>query len=346
MAILIVLVIMAGCAALQFLKGSFIKSFAAFMAALCASIVAFGWFEQSANLMFIERDMLPDWGQLICFMLIFVITTAVLVVIISLLAKHPINLGIMPERIGRAAFGIALGFIVSGVLLTAIEMAPISNNYPYQRFDTSISNPPEPSKAIFNPDGFVTGLFGIISSGSLSGTNSFAVLHANFLNQLSFSRYQTGKSISALATRGSIRIPDKAAAWPAPQGLKNTDGESVSSNDIVIVRIGLTTAVMKTNGVFIPGQLRLICKGKDDKEPFKGSAVSIYPSGYLKTPDQLQTARLDEQIKVQSSDFKDGVKWFDFAFHIPAGNSPIAAAFKANVIVAVPPMVSAEEAPK
>ncbi len=350
MASIAVLLIMAGCAALQFFKGSLIKSFVTFMAALCSSIVAFAWFEQLANLLFIQRDTLPDWGQPICFVLLFIVAFAILQTIIMLLAKQSINLGVMSERIGRVVFGIALGLILSGVLLTAVAMSPLPNNYPYPRFQSARPNPQNPSKAILNPDGFVTGLFAISSSGSLSGTNSFAVLHADFLDQLFFSRYQTGKNITSLAAPGSIKLPDKAAAWPAPEGLKDSSGEPVASkpgHDLIIVRVGLTNTMMRTGGILIPGQLRLICKDKNDKEPYKGSAESIYPIGYLKTPNQLQLITgLDENIRLESSQFKDGVKWTDFAYYVPTDTGPVAISFKENIILEVPPPVSPEQAPK
>ena len=349
MASIAVLLIMAGCAALQFLKGNLIKSFVAFMTALCASIFAFAWFEQLANLLFIGREMMPDWAQLICFALLFILSLAILQTVAIVFVKHPINFGVYPERIGRVVFGLALGLILSGVLLTTVAMAPLSNSYPYPRFETGRPDLQNPGKAILNPDGFITGLFGIISSGSLSSANSFAVVHADFLDQLFFSRYQTGKSISVLAAPGSIKLPDKAAAWPAPQGLKDDSGDalpSMTGYELIIVRIGLTNAMLRTGGSFTPGQLRLICKEKDDKEPFKGSAESGYPIGYLKTADQLQPTGLDEQIRVEAAEIKDGVKWTDFAFYIPAGNIPVAISFKANVVLEVPPMVSAEQAPK
>lgn len=356
MASIIVILIVSGCAALQYLKGSFIKSFGAFVAALCASIVAFGWFEQLAELLFIRRDMMPDWAQLICFSLLFIVAVAILQAIISILTRHPINFGVMPERIGRVVFGLALGLMLAGVLLTAVGMAPISNSYPYPRFlPTSRDGRPDPqnpAKALLNPDGFITGWFGIISSGSLSGVNSFAVVHADFLDQLSFSRCPTGKDLSILAAPGSVKLPDKAAAWPAPQGLKDSFGEPVASKsgyDLIIVRIGLTNSILGTGGIFFPGQMRLMCKEKDPDEsgqPFKGKAVIAYPVGYLKAPDQLQKTGLDEQMLVAPADIKDGVKWFDFAFYIPGGSNPVAVAFKANIILEVPPMVSAERAPK
>ena len=220
MASALILLIMAGCAALQFFKGSFIKSFASFMAALCASFVAFGWFEQLADLLFISRDMVPDWGQLISFILLFILVFAILQAIIMLSAKQPVNLGHIPELVGRVMFGLALGLIVSGVLLVTIAMAPLSNSYPYARFPYGTPDPQNPNKALLNPDGFVTGWFAISSSGSLSGTNSFAVLHNDFLNQLYLSRYKTDKSISVLARKGSFRLADKGALRPSPQGLK------------------------------------------------------------------------------------------------------------------------------
>jgi hypothetical protein len=340
---------MAVCAALQYLKGSFIKAFVIFFAALCASIVAFGYFEKTAQMLFIGRDMIPGWAQLISFLLLFILTLAILAAFMSVLAKHPINLGLIPERIGRAVFGLALGFIVSGMLLTAIGMAPISNEYPYKRLQSAASDPRNPSKVLLNPDGFITGLFGLVSSGSLSGENSFAVVHADYLNQLFFSRFKTGREISVLGVKGSIRLPDKAAAWPAPKGLKDTEGESVSSKsgyDLIIVRIGLTSSVIQAGGAFVPGQIRLMCKEKDDKEPFKGIAEVSYPEGFLKAPDQLQLIDPGEPIKVESSEIKDGVKWFDFAFYIPSGSRPVAVTFKANVIAAIPQMVASEQAPE
>jgi hypothetical protein len=255
----------------------------------------------------------------------------------------------MPERVGRIVFGLALGYILSGVLITAISMAPISNKYPYPRFQSGRPDPLNPDKALLNPDGFITGLFGIISSGSLSGNNNFAVLHADFLDQLFFSRYEAGKSISVLAAPGSIKLPDKAVAWPAPQGIKGDSGEPLASktgHDLIIVRIGLTTAIMKTGGIFTAGQMRLICNEEDDKDPLKGRAKSVYPEGYLKTPDQLQQTTLEERIKVESSDIKDGVKWFDFVFYIPTNLRPVAVSFKGNIVLAVPPMVTSEQSPK
>lgn len=349
MASILVLVIMAGCAALMFFKCSLIKSFAAFAAALCASFVAFGWYERLADFIFISRDMAAAWGQLISFISLFAITFAILQAIVIVLVRHPVNLGQIPESVGRAIFGLALGLIISGVLLITVSLSPLSNSYPYARYPYGTPDPENPAKALLNPDGFLTGWFSISSSGPLSGAKSFGVVHADFLNQLYFSRYKTGKYISVLAPSGSVRVPNKAAAWPAPQGLKDTDGKPVASKsgrELIIVRTGLTSAFVRKGGVFIPAQFGLICKEKDDKGHFEGSAEVIYPAGFLNTSNQLDTKRPDEEVTVKASDLKDGVKWFDFAFYVPTELRPVAISFKENIIVEVPEMVTAEQAPE
>ena len=97
------------------------------------------------------------------------------------ISKEKIDLGMMPERIGRPAAGVVLGYVVTGYLLVAAAMAPLPSQYPYPRFDARNPNAASPKKALLSPDGFVTGLFATISKGSFSAIGepkSFALLHA------------------------------------------------------------------------------------------------------------------------------------------------------------------------
>ncbi|MHC4105063.1 MAG: hypothetical protein ACYSR9_08990, partial [Planctomycetota bacterium] len=55
MASLIVVIIILGCAAYQYFKGSFIRAVATIIIAICAGIAAFGFFEVLANV-FIKRS--------------------------------------------------------------------------------------------------------------------------------------------------------------------------------------------------------------------------------------------------------------------------------------------------
>jgi len=348
MASLLVALIILGCAAYQYLKGSLVKSSIVLITAICASVVAFGYFELLSNV-FISRNLLVPWAQTLSFVLLFALAFAILHIIAGQLTRRPVDLGLWPERIGRITCGIFLGLILSGLLLTALAMAPLSNKYPYQRFDETMPNAEKPSRALFNADGFSTGWFNIISSGSLSGKRSFAILHPAFLDQLFLNRHSIADGISTITGSQAIEVPKKNAAWPAPEGLKDSDGKPVSpksGHNLTIVRVGIKKNAIKDAGTFTLSQLRLVCNKKSNvKNPLAGKGKNVYPIGYLKTANQLQTKQLNDEIEIESADFDDRVKYIDFAFYVPSDSLPVLVEFKQNSIAQLPPPVTAEQAP-
>jgi len=348
MANLLVVLIILGCVAYQYLKSTLVKSFAMVITTICASVVAFGYFELLANVL-IGRGSLVLWAQSLSFMLLFVLTFAVLQTIATQLTRRPVDLGLLTERIGRIVCGIFLGLTISGLLLTALAMAPLSTSYPYQRFDAARPDAERPKKVLFNADGFATGWFGIVSSGSFSGKRSFATLHPDFVDQVFLNRHEIADGISIITASDAIEIPKKKAAWPAPEGLKDSDGKPVSlksGHSLTIVRVGIKKKAIKDAGRFTLSQLRLICKQKTRaKNPLAGKAKNVYPIGYLKTKDQLQVKQLNDQIALERDDFDGTVRWIDFAFYVPNGFIPILVEFKQNSITQVPPPVISEQAP-
>jgi hypothetical protein len=345
---LLVVLIILGCVAYQYLKGKLIKSFAVVITSICAAVVAFGYFELLANV-FISRKILVLWAQPLSFVLLFILAFAVLQTIAAQLTRQSIDFGLLPERIGRVVCGIFLGLIISGLLLTAAAMAPISAKYPYQRFDAVSPNPEEPDKVLLNADGFVTGWFSIISSGSFSGKRSFATLHPDFLNQLFLNRHEIARMVPIITSPEAIRIPNKKAVWPAPEGLKDSNGRPVlpkSGHNLTIVRVGITTKVIQEGGLFTPSQLRLICKQESGaKDPLTGKGKNVYPVGYLETADRLQMKRLTDHIRIERSALRGGVKEIDFAFYVPDGFVPVLVEFKQNSINQLPPPVTYDQAP-
>jgi hypothetical protein len=338
---LLVVLIILGCVAYQYLKGTLVKSFVVVITSICASVVAFGYFELLANV-FISREIFVLWAYPLSFALLFILAFAVLQTIAAQLTRRPIDLGLLPERIGRVVCGIFLGLIVSGLLLTAAAMAPIPAKYPYQRFDKTSPDPENPGKVLPNADGFATGWFSIVSSGSFSGKRSFATLHPAFLDQLFLNRHEIDNRVSIITSSGAIEIPKKAV-WPAPESLKDSSG-----HNLTIVRVGITTEAIKGGGTFTPSQLRLVCKQKSDtkEDPLAGKGKNIYPVGYLKTADELQIKKLTDHIEIKRSDLDDrGVKNIDFAFYVPDGFVPVLVEFKQNCINQLPPRVPAEQAP-
>jgi hypothetical protein len=372
MASLAVVIIILGCAALQYFKGTFVKAFAMIIIAICSSVVAFGYFEMLANLI-IGRGSdgsllsLVPWAQTLCFVLLFVVTFGILQTGVSYLIRHEIDLGFLPERIGRVVCGIILGFFVSGLLLTALQMGPLPPSYPYQRFDPARLNPDNPSGVLLNADGFATGLFGLISNGSLSGKNSFRSVHPDYLNQLFFNRF-LGDASSVSGTWPAIEVP-KPGVWPASQAIKkqadafvselrtsggkikyDPSGKSVavpvSTKDTynpTVVRVGIKKRAISRepaiNGAaFTPSQLRLICARNT------GETVNAYPIGFVKTKDEIQVS---PEIKLGPNDFEGSVKYIDFVFCVPSGFEPALVEFKLNSIVEIPSkaIVSADQAP-
>ena len=378
LASLSVVLIILGCAAYQYFKGTFIRAFATIIIAVCASVAAFGFFEVLANVFISKADnsrflSLVPWAQTLCFTLLFIVVFGALQTGMMFLTRRPVDLGFMPERVGRVVCGIFLGLLLSGFLLTALGMAPLSNKYrsifSYQRFDG------RRSKVLLNADGFAAGLFSIISKGSLSGKRSFATIHPDFLDQVHLNRLISGTSTLTCETP-AISLP-KQAVWPAPQSLKaqvdeivsrlNRDGklkdESTgksipmpgpgSDYQPTIVRVGIKRRALSTKskinvGAFILPQLRLICKQQGyGEDPLAGAGINIYPIGHLKAADQIQVST---EIKIDSkNDFEDKAreKWIDFVFCVPRDYVPVLVEFKQNSIVEIRPsaIVTADKAP-
>jgi len=362
MASLVVVLIILGCVAYQYLKGTLVKAFATIIITICASVVAFGYFELLANVFVSRSDnsrflSIVPWAQSLSFVLLFVLTFGILQTIAALLTRHPVDFGLYAERIGRVLCGIFLGLILSGLLLTALAMSPLPGKWPYQRFDRRNPNVENPDKVLPNADGFATGWFSIISRGSFSGKKSFAALHPNFLDQVFLNRHNVADDVSIVTSSQAIELPRKkemAACWLAHEDIKDSDGSPLqkSQHNLTIVRVGIKRSAVKKDaiidgGTFTFSQLRLVCKRESDAENLLGKGKNIYPIGYLKTADQLQIARLNDRIKLKRGDFDDRVRvrWIDFAFYVPDNFQPVLVEFKQNSIAAVPPPVSAEQAP-
>ena len=372
MASLAVVIIILGCAALQYFKGTFVKAFAMIIIAIISSVVAFGFFEACANLIISRGNdgsmlSLVPWAQTLSFILLFIVTFGVLQTAAVYVMRHEVDFGFLPERIGRVVCGIILGFIISGLLLTALQMGPLPLSYPYERFDSARLDPDNPSGVLLNADGFATGLFGIISNGSLSGKNSFKTIHPNYLDQLFLNRF-LGDASSVSGVYPAIEVP-KPGVWPASEAVKKQvdtfisemrtrggkvvyeqPGKSVAlpistneSYNPTIVRVGIKKRAIHrepniNGGVFTPSQLRLICTRSS------GQAVNAYPIGHLKSKDEIQ---ISPEIKLTTNDIEGNSRFIDFVFCVPSGYDPTLVQFKLNSIVEIPTgaIVSADQAP-
>ena len=344
MAGLVILLIIIACALYQYLKGNTIRSAVAIISAVCGVIVAFSYFELLANIFIAKADeseypSVALWAQPLCFILLFVLVFVILQTAISQLTQKVADSQQLLEKISRTICGFILGLVISGVLLVALDMAPLSTKYPYTRFDSKSTNAQQPSKVFLNTDGLVTGWFSLISRGSLSGKKSFTAMHPSFVNQSFLNRLGLEDDVSILTSKQAIEIPKTNAIRLAPENLKDSKNKLIdpkTGHTLTILRIGIKKRV-KNADVFTLSQLRLMCKAKANTDnPLAGSAVNAYPIGYLNSSGEVLLNKADDIVKLKWNKSDGAVKWVDFVFYVPENRTPTLAAFKQNSIAKLP----------
>ena len=103
------LVIMAGCAAYLFLKGTLAQGVTMIFNALIAGFAAFGFFEMLTRYLIKYSPGIAVWAPMICFLLLFVLVFAILQAAAMQINKEKIDFGKLPEQIGRPVAGVILG---------------------------------------------------------------------------------------------------------------------------------------------------------------------------------------------------------------------------------------------
>lgn len=343
---------MAGCAALLYLKGTLAQGLLMTLNAVLAGFFALAYFEFVGGRLGTYVSAVEAWAPMISFLLIFILVFAVLQTIATQISKQKINLGFWPERVGRVVCGLILGYIVTGQLLVAGALAPLPNNYPYPRFSDRNPNPAQPNTALFNPDGFVVGLFSAISRGGFSALGepkSFALVRAGFLNELYLNRLPIGRDVPLKTSSAAIRVPRQGGVREAPANLRDTEGNSLPSRageTLTLVTVEILKRALPDAGKFTLSQVRLICRPRgNSSHRLAGTGHTIYPVGYLDSRGRLVQEPLNAQVTINPNDVSGDAKSMDFAFYVPTQLTPTLIGFKANNLVPLS-LARAEEAPQ
>lgn len=348
---LLMLAIMAGCAVYLFLKGTLAQGVGMIFNALIAGFVAFGFYELVTGYLIKYSPGMAVWAPMICFLLLVILVFAILQAAAMQIDKEKIDFGKLPEQIGRPVAGVILGYLATGYLLVAAAMAPIPSQYPYERFDDRNPNLSSPNEALLSPDGFVAGLFGIVSTGSFSPLGepkSFGMLHAGFIDQLYLNRLKA-KDAPLMTANEAIRTPGKDGVWEAPENLRDTGGKPVPSQagkNLMLVQVEIRQAAMKDASKFTLSQFRLVCGPKTAAGPLAAKGEAVYPAGYIGAGGRLETKPLGEIISIDPAKVSsDGVR-IDLAFQVPTGLTPALIEFKRNNVARVSAVAAAEDAPQ
>ena len=116
--------------------------------------------------------------------------------------------------------------------------------------------------------------------------------------------------------------------------------------DLIVARVGFTGRMLSSDGSLTPSQLRFQCKKKGEKPRLGGSAVSVYPIGYLQSASQVKTVGINERITINAKDAQNGVVSMNFVCDVPKDYEPVMVGLKTNAIAEAPPMVAADQATK
>lgn len=337
MAIIIVILMLLGTLAFFYLKCSMMQSLTMLWSSVIAMILTFSYYEVVAEL-FISRGYGLQWAHVGCFLIVFIVSFTVLRSVSEFVIRAKIDLGQFVTVVMGIVCGLLTGVIFSGVLLVAFGLLPMQGALFYNRFDPDkpvvISHP---SRPLLNVDGFVNGLYTWISSGSLSSSRSFGVLHADYLSQIHLNKLKTKDDVLPVSSREALVLPKGKVKKP----IRVWDIPDVGQ--MTVVRVGIVSRKIEDGGannptgklILFPAQIRLIARDEEDvteNRPFTGLAKAVYPSGFLK--DGIwDKVPLDEILVPDSKEMDNRIYWVDVAFDVPTGHTPILLEFRNNAVV-------------
>jgi len=306
-------------------------------------IVALGYYENVAALLAAQGLVGPLWSA-ISLLALYALTTLVLRALAGFVVGSEIDFGNLAKKITLPVLGAVQGLMLAGIVMigTGIYPPPL---VAYSRFGDGSVNPNMPKTLMVNADGLVSGLFSWFSQGSLRSGKSFAVLHADYLDQLHLARIG---GVYPQAGPDAIRIPSKGAR------IREFDGHSY-----LVVRLELRANSIKNGGAadpsnmiqFAPAQVRLLCKESTEKPDLRGRARVVYPVGFVSQAGTLAKKDLAEVLQATrakpSGDTKPEdivLQWpektanpkCDVVFDMPQGLRPILVQYKIGATAKVP----------
>ncbi|MBN1817020.1 MAG: hypothetical protein JW828_06640 [Sedimentisphaerales bacterium] len=330
----VILLIIVACAIYYYLKCTIMTAIVSLICAVFGLLIAMGYFDTVNNLV-IARGMIgPKWPP-VSLLVLFVLSAVLLRVLAGFVVGSQIDLGSLAQKIVVPVLGVFQGLILSGVLLVATGSVTSSRFISYARFSPGSESPANPSKLLINVDGMISGLFSWISQGSLSGTKSFAVYHADYLDQLHLSRI--GQTYPLSGSNGMI-VPSK--------GVRR---RTFDEGGFLVVRMGLKYTSIKQGGAaspaggvsFAPAQIRLVAKDASRPADTTGKGTVFYPVKFVengklvdKPLHEVITVDRDKDLTEKPSGGK--AAWYDVAFDVPENQTPVLLQFKLGSVTELP----------
>ncbi len=341
MALVIVILVLLLTLAFFYLKCSMMQSLMTLWSAVLTTIVTFSYYEWVAEL-FISRGYGMNFALCGCFTLLFVVVFASLRSLSEFLIIAPVDLGNVVKLPVALVCGLLAGIIFSGNLLVAMGLLPMHGKIFYSRFapdaPVALSSPQTPA---LSTDGFVAGLYRLISFGSMRSAKSFGVLHADYLSQIHLNKLKTKDDVLSVCSREALILPTGKTKKPVRL-------TKVDEKELTIVRVGVKSKKVDDGGAsnasgkleFFPAQLRLIVKEANATgQPMAGTATPKYPVG-LWEGGKVTKWELNQIIAPDPTQIDNRVYWMDVAFQCSESEIPVLLEFKQNAVVGLPEAVN------
>ena len=354
LAFIVVIVIILLSIAQFYLKNSALTSFATVVSAMFGIIIAFNYYEALAEQL-ISRGRAGQWAHAGCFILLFILGLGGIRYIGDLLIGPNIDLGLIAKRTTAGICSVITGLLISGVVFITLAMSPLAPKLTYNRFEQTVSNASinNPKKLALNADGFVAGLFGWISKGSLSSGKSFSMYHTDFINQIHLNGNKVSEKVFTVSSRKAVTLPRK--------GKKPVRKMEIDEQNLTVVRMGIINKDIADGGAkdpakkisFTPSQIRLICRDTEQSDKIATNSIVVYPTFITIIRDKTTGAEdeifsvkkdLGMIFELKAQDFQRRVAWLDVAFQLSERMEAILLQFKQSAVVELPkPVTSTDE---
>lgn len=209
----------------QSLQGLF-SAMILFVLSVISSVVAFAFYEDLYLGLFMQ--WMPGEGEAVSLALLFLVTLLILRLLADKGLKGNVMIPARIDRIGGATMGFFAAMVMTGTAMTAVQMLPFDRAVlGFTRYTGQMVAGRPVEKGLFlRPDGFASGLAGLILDGSLSGkasADSFAANHPDFLGEMDARR--SAGPLPDGAKGNSIKVermwwPDKLGTSTADNGMK------------------------------------------------------------------------------------------------------------------------------
>ncbi|MGA2441702.1 MAG: hypothetical protein ABSH08_12145 [Tepidisphaeraceae bacterium] len=237
----------------HYVQGCFSATISAILAAL-AAVVALGWYEQAAPLLFNAK--IYDQAASVSLVVIFAAAYILPRLLIDSLVPGNVRLPVIVDKVGAAVMGLIAGLIATGIVAVAADALPFGPTIGmYSRFETADQNisggymgkngqnqdtvnydvikadkidPDDPAKSHvwLGQDDLVVNLEARVSAdnGSLGFDHPFTSVHPDLVDELYAQRLgiQPGAKHSANATDQTVSVK---GIYTPPKPIPQVDGE-------------------------------------------------------------------------------------------------------------------------